>query len=254
MEFPLYNTEAKQVGTVELSDGIFGLPMNQDLLYQVVTSLQANKRQIIAHAKGRDEVSGGGKKPWRQKGTGRARHGSIRSPIWRGGGVTHGPTKNKIYKKEINKKMLQKALRVALSSKARDGQLFIIDALNFEAPKTKEMSAIMNRFIPVMGHLSNILLVLPGESTALYKSARNLPYMTTVEARNLNPLALLTANRIILSKDSLALIEKQWSKGAKAAAVGAPVKVASKKAVARKAAKAAPVAKAPKAKKVSKKA
>src|SRR5258708_25564753 len=93
MEFPVYNQEAQQIGTVELADGIFGLPLNQDLLYQVVTSQVANQRQVVAHTKGRGEVRGGGKKPWRQKGTGRARHGSIRSPIWRGGGVTHGPTK-----------------------------------------------------------------------------------------------------------------------------------------------------------------
>src|SRR6266436_4992512 len=101
MESPLYNQQAENIGTVELSNDIFGLAANNDLVYQVITSQIANKRQVIAHAKGRGEVRGGGKKPWQQKGTGRARHGSIRSPIWKGGGVTHGPTKDKNYDKAI---------------------------------------------------------------------------------------------------------------------------------------------------------
>lgn len=216
MEFPVYNQEAEQVGTIELADGVFGLPMNQDLLYQVVTSQVANQRQVVAHAKGRGEVRGGGKKPWRQKGTGRARHGSIRSPIWRGGGKSHGPTKDANFKKQINKKMIHKALKVALSSKARDGQIVIVDSLKMEVPKTKEMAVVMKRFTSLMGgKLNNILLVTPTDSGAVYKSARNLPYLDTIEARNLNPLSLLSANRILLSKDSLAIIEKQWGSSKK---------------------------------------
>jgi len=210
MELPLYNQEAKQVGTVDLADNVFGLPMNQDLLYQVVTSQMSNKRQVLAHAKGRGEVRGGGKKPWRQKGTGRARHGSMRSPIWRGGGATGGPTKERNFKKDINKKMIQKALKIVLSSKVRDGQLFVLDALAIEKPKTKEMATVMKNFVSVIGRLNNILLVMPTESAVVYKSARNLPYLETVEARNLNPLTLLEANRVILSKESLVAIEKQW--------------------------------------------
>src|SRR3989344_5566261 len=210
MELPLYNQNAENIGTVELADNVFGLPMNQDLLYQVVTSQMSNKRQVLAHAKGRGEVRGGGKKPWKQKGTGRARHASIRSPIWRGGGVTGGPTKERNFKKDINKKMMQKALKVALSSKARDGQLFILDALTIEKPKTKEMDGVMKKFTTIFGRLNNVLLVTPTDSAMLYKSARNLPYLDTIEARNLNPLILLEANRVILSKESLAVIEKQW--------------------------------------------
>ncbi|MEK7646030.1 MAG: 50S ribosomal protein L4 [Patescibacteria group bacterium] len=219
MELPLYNQNAENIGTVELTDNVFGLPMNQDLLYQVITSQMSNKRQVLAHAKGRGEVRGGGKKPWKQKGTGRARHASIRSPIWRGGGVTGGPTKERNFKKDINKKMMQKALKVALSSKVRDGQLFVLDALtigiNSDAsvgavPKTKEMDVVMKKFTTILGRLNNVLLVMPTDSAVLYKSARNLPYLDTIEARNLNPLVLLEANRVILSKESLAVIEKQW--------------------------------------------
>jgi len=212
MELPLYNQNAENIGTVELADSVFGLPMNQDLLYQVITSQMSNKRQVVAHAKGRGEVRGGGKKPWKQKGTGRARHASIRSPIWRGGGVTGGPTKERNFKKDINKKMMQKALKVALSSKARDGQLFILDSLTIEKPKTKEMNVVMKKFTTILGRLNNVLLVTPTDSAVLYKSARNLPYLDTIEARNLNPLVLLEANRVILSKESLAVIEKQWGK------------------------------------------
>ena len=219
MELPLYNQNAENIGTVELADNVFGLPMNQDLLYQVITSQMSNKRQVLAHAKGRGEVRGGGKKPWKQKGTGRARHASIRSPIWRGGGFTGGPTKERNFKKDINKKMMQKALKVALSSKVRDGQLFVLDALtigiNSDAsvgavPKTKEMDVVMKKFTTILGRLNNVLLVIPTDSAVLYKSARNLPYLDTIEARNLNPLVLLEANRVILSKESLAVIEKQW--------------------------------------------
>ena len=210
MELPLYNQNAENIGTIELADNVFGLPMNQDLLHQVITSQMSNKRQVLAHTKGRGEVRGGGKKPWKQKGTGRARHGSTSSPIWRSGGVTGGPTKEKNFKKDINKKMMQKALKVALSSKARDGQLFILDALTIEKPKTKEMDGVMKKFTTIFGRLNNVLLVTPTDSAMLYKSARNLPYLDTIEARNLNPLILLEANRVILSKESLAVIEKQW--------------------------------------------
>ncbi len=210
MELPLYNQNAENIGTIELADNVFGLPMNQDLLHQVITSQMSNKRQVLAHTKGRGEVRGGGKKPWKQKGTGRARHGSTRSPIWRSGGVTGGPTKEKNFKKDINKKMMQKALKVALSSKARDGQLFILDALTIEKPKTKEMDGVMKKFTTILGRLNNVLLVTPTDSAMLYKSARNLPYLDTIEARNLNPLILLEANRVIISKESLAVIEKQW--------------------------------------------
>jgi len=211
MELPLYNQNAEQVGAVNLADDVFGLPMNKDLLYQVTTSQMSNQRQVIAHAKGRGEVRGGGKKPWRQKGTGRARHASIRSPIWRGGGVTGGPTKERNFKKSINKKMLQKALKVALSSKLREGELFVIDSFNINQPKTKEVAGIMKNLSSVIGKLSNVLLVIPRDQTFL-KASRNLPYLETVEARNINPLLLLNSNQIILSQDSLPVIEKIWGK------------------------------------------
>src|SRR3990167_6007205 len=161
MELPLYNQNAENIGTVELADNVFGLPMNQDLLYQVVTSQMSNKRQVLAHAKGRGEVRGGGKKPWKQKGTGRARHASIRSPIWKGGGVTGGPTKERNFKKKINKKMSRRALFMALSSKAKDNQLLVLDEIRLENPKTKEMAVVMKNLATLMDKKPKVLLVLP---------------------------------------------------------------------------------------------
>src|SRR3989344_3444998 len=199
MNSEIHNLKNERVGSVDLPERVFKVKWNPDLVHQAVRVQLANKRDNLAHAKGRSEVRGGGVKPWRQKGTGRARHGSIRSPIWKAGGVTGGPTKEKNFKKEINKKMMQKALKVALSSKARDGQLFILDALVLEKIKTKEMDVVMRKFTTILGRLNNVLLVTPTDSVILYKSARNLPYLDTIEARNLNPLVLLEANRVILS-------------------------------------------------------
>src|SRR3989338_9588952 len=145
MNLPLYNQQAENIGKVELPDNVFGLPMNGDLLHQVVVSQMSNKRQNVAHTKERGEVRGGGKKPWRQKGTGRARHGSIRSPIWKGGGVTFGPRKERVFKKKINKKMARKALFLALSSKVKDKEMIVIDGIAFNSWKTKEMAVVVNK-------------------------------------------------------------------------------------------------------------
>lgn len=212
MELPLYNMSAENIGTVELSDEVFGAAANNDLVYQVVTSQMANKRQVLAHAKGRNEVRGGGKKPWAQKGTGNARHGSIRSPIWKGGGVTHGPTKDRNFKKDINKKMVQKALKVALSAKARAGQIVVMDAFSSENGKTKEVAAVLKKFTPVFGKLSSILLVMPDGSATLYKASRNVPYLNTIEAKNLNPLSVLSSTYLLMPKAALETVEKVWAK------------------------------------------
>jgi large subunit ribosomal protein L4 len=216
MELPLYNQEASQIGTVEVQNGVFGLPLNQDLIYQVVTSQIANQRQVIAHAKGRGEVRGGGKKPWQQKGTGRSRHGSIRSPIWKGGGVTHGPTKERNFKKVINKKMVQQALRVALSAKVRDQHLLIIDSFNISKPKTKELAGMLKNFTKVTNRLSSVLFVIPDGNTDLYKAARNIPYLVTTEAKNLNPLTVISSTFVFLPQAALDTVQKVWGKPAKA--------------------------------------
>jgi len=207
METVLYNQKGEEVGKIDLPEEVFGLPLNKDLLHQVAISQMANKRQVIAHAKARSEVRGGGKKPWRQKGTGRARHGSIRSPIWKGGGVTFGPTKEKSYKKKINVKMARKAMLVALSSKRRDGQLAVIDGLNLEVAKTKEIAAIRKNLNKVFSR-GSLLMILPANDSKATLSARNLPNFDTIEARNLNALEILSHKYLVLLKDSIDVLTK----------------------------------------------
>lgn len=213
----LYNREAEVVGDIELSDGVFAVPMNQDLLHQVVVSFTANQRKILAHAKGRSEVRGGGKKPWKQKGTGRARHGSIRSPIWKGGGVTHGPTKEKIFAKKINRKMARRALAIALSAKNRDKQIAVIDSLIPQELKTKLMVHTLKRFarifpgyVSTQNRTSNILLVTPADKSALdiLRVAKNIPHAKVVSASDLNALHVLSSKYTLISKNALPTIDK----------------------------------------------
>ena len=212
MEYPLYNQKAENIGKVDLPDRIFNLEMNKDLLHQIVTSQASNKRQVIAHAKGRGEVRGGGKKPWRQKGTGRARHASSRSPIWKGGGATFGPTKERNFKKKINKKMARKALFMALSSKARDNQLFVLDNVSLENPKTKEMALIFKNLSVLMGKKPTALLIVPSMEDKVKRSSQNLPNFSAMEARNLNPLEILSHKYLVLIKDSVEALNKTFKK------------------------------------------
>src|SRR3989339_538172 len=138
METQIYNQKGKSVGKLALPPSIFGLSWNGDLVHQVVTAMQANARTPVAHTKTRGEVRGGGRKPWRQKGTGRARHGSSRSPIWKGGGVTHGPRKDRDYSQVIPKKMRAKALFMALSRKQKDGEILFVDSFGLTEPMTAQ--------------------------------------------------------------------------------------------------------------------
>src|SRR6202451_4888177 len=143
MEAPIYNAQGKNAGSVELPESVFGVAWNDSLMHQVVTSMQDNARTNVAHTKNRGDVRGGGRKPWQQKGTGRARHGSSRSPIWKGGGVTHGPRNEKDYSQKINRKQAQKALLVALSRKFKDGEIILIDSLSMPAPKTAQAKVML---------------------------------------------------------------------------------------------------------------
>ncbi len=211
MELPLYNQKAEEIGKVELPDRVFKSDINMDLLHQVVTSQTANKRQNLAHAKGRSEVRGGGKKPWRQKGTGNARAGSIRSPIWKGGGVTHGPTKERDFKKKINKKMAIKGLFAALSSKAKDGQIIVVDDIKLENRKTKEMAVVTKAISHLLTgkNLQSILLVIPSaDKTDIKIASRNLPNIYISESRNLNAAEVLNRKYLLLMKDSLNYFNK----------------------------------------------
>ncbi|MBX4216041.1 50S ribosomal protein L4 [Candidatus Parcubacteria bacterium] len=218
MEAKIYNIEGKEAGKISLSEKVFGLPWNADLVHQVVVSMQSNKRSNTAHTKDRGEVRGGGKKPWQQKGTGRARHGSRRSPIWKGGGATHGPRNERNYDKKVNKKMGQKALAVLLSEKFRTGHIVFVDELTLKAQKTREAAKVITSLAGISGFeklsykkKGNALLAFPKKEAALEKSFRNLQNTLIGEVRNLNPLDLITHRYILIvnPKESVPMLEKR---------------------------------------------
>jgi large subunit ribosomal protein L4 len=198
MESTIYNQDGKKTGMIKLPETVFALSWNADLVHQVVTSMLGNKRTPVAHVKERDEVSGTGKKPWRQKGTGRARHGSRRSPIWRTGGVAHGPRNDKDYSRKINKKMRAKALYVVLSQKLKDGELIFVDDLKFDVPKTTGAKKVMESFSKIDSFKeigtkkkNTMLLATDGKDTNIEKSFGNIGNVAVGEARNLNPVDIL---------------------------------------------------------------
>jgi len=214
MELKVYSQKADEVGKIKLDDKIFGFPWNADLIHQVITSMQSNLRTSTTHTKDRSEVRGGGAKPWRQKGTGRARHGSIRSPIWKGGGVTHGPRNEKNYDKKINKKMKKKALFVTLSQKVRDGEILIIDDLKLGTPKTKEANNIILNLSKIEGfeklgtkkkNRAEFLVIEKNKD--LKQALKNLPGILLEESRNLNPLDVLTYKYLIFTQDAVKSIK-----------------------------------------------
>jgi large subunit ribosomal protein L4 len=217
MKTELYNQNAEVIGETELPDGIFGVKMNPDLVHQAIVAQMANSRQVIAHTKGRGEVRGGGRKPWRQKGTGRARHASIRSPIWKGGGVAFGPTKERNFEKKINKKTKRKALFMALSSKVQDKELMLLDSLKLNAPKTKEALSVINGLSGKMTGYKNmkkkrdsILFVMPEKDKMILQAVNNLPFIETTDAKSLNVRDLLEKKYLILLKDAVPVIEKTY--------------------------------------------
>ncbi len=204
-----YNQKGENVGQTRLPSEVFGVKMNKDLVYQVAIAQGSNRRQGTAHAKDRGDVRGGGKKPWRQKGTGRARHGSRRSPIWVGGGVTFGPTKERNYKKKINKKARRLALLMVLSEKAKNDQLVVLDDLKMEKPKTKLFVDILKK-LPSADKKS--LVAFAGPEKNLVLAARNIKDTETISAKDLNCLDLLSVKYLILPKESINVIKETFAK------------------------------------------
>ncbi len=205
LEATIYNQKGAQAGTIALPKAVFGVKWNADLVHQVAVAMMANRRAGTAHTKDRSEVSGGGKKPWAQKGTGRARHGSNRSPIWVGGGVTFGPRTEKDYSQKINKKMRTKALFAVLSKKQADGSILFVDSLALDAMKTKSASAIISSLAKIAGFERLIskkpttaLLALPTPDTAIEKSFANLPGITVGLVKDMNTVGAMSFNTIIL--------------------------------------------------------
>lgn len=201
MIVPVWNSAKEQVGTVDLSDPIFGAAVNDALLWEVVRMQLANRRQGTHDVKGRSEVSGGGRKPWRQKGTGRARVGSTRSPLWRGGATLFGPTPRD-YGYSMPKKKRRGALWAALSAKARDGELMVLEALELPGIKTKAFAAVLR----ALG-VESALMVIPEKDEVVEKSARNLPWVKVLRVEGLNVYDVLRHEKLILLKGAVEKLE-----------------------------------------------
>jgi len=202
----VYNLEGAETGEMELSEGIFGVEMKDDLVHQAFVAHISNSRQVLADTKDRGEVRGGGKKPWKQKGTGRSRHGSSRSPIWKGGGVTFGPTSDRNYSKKINKKMKTKALFMVLSSKLRDNEMIILDDLKLNKVSTKTMSGVFKK-LPVKG---KILFSLGKKNEQVSKSIKNIPNVSMIASDSLNVADLLKNKTFIIDKKGIEMIGKVY--------------------------------------------
>ena len=207
LEMPVFSMDGEKVGTFTLPEGLFGAPWRSDLVHQVTTAMQANARQNRANTKDRSEVSGGGKKPWKQKGTGQARHSSTRSPIWRHGGITFGPRSERDYSEKINKKMRMGALVSVLSRKAKDGEIILVDKFVFTEPKTSAAKTSLAKLsaaasaAPLASKKRNAaLLALAAYDANAIKSFSNFGNVTTEEVRNLNPLNVMTAKYLIVEK------------------------------------------------------
>lgn len=212
MEQALYSKEGKEISKVKLPETVFGLSWNADLVHQVITSMKTDARAPIAHTKNRGEVRGGGKKPWRQKGTGRARHGSRRSPIWVGGGVTFGPRNEKDYTRKVNKKMKTKALYTILSQKFRDGEVILVEAFAFAEPKTSEAKKLIQAVAKGSSHED---LATKRKNTAYIatddfdmdakKSFDNFGNIKLDEIRNLNPVDLMKYKYLLIENPKVGI-------------------------------------------------
>jgi|JI8StandDraft_1071087.scaffolds.fasta_scaffold00185_7 large subunit ribosomal protein L4 len=203
----IYNQEGKIVGDLALNDKIFAVKPNAGLVHEAVTAQRANARRTIASTKNRGEVRGGGKKPWKQKGTGRARQGSIRSPQWVGGGIVFGPRSERNFELKINRKAKQKALFMALSDKLINKQLLVIDSVNTEAIKTKVLAEMIKK-LPVG---RTILLVSPKADPSLMRMVRNLQSVTLVSSNSVNLVDVLGHKSVAFLKDAVASFEKLYA-------------------------------------------
>lgn len=224
MEATIYNQTGKASGKISLPESIFGVPWNADLVHEVVRLMNSNSRDNIAHTKTRGEVRGGGKKPWKQKGTGRARHGSTRSPIWVGGGIAHGPRNTQNYDRKINKKAKAKALYTILSKKFKEGEILFLDEVKFAAPKTAEAKNIMISLSKIKGYeklatkkVNTAIIALDKKTTNVTKSFNNIGNISVEEFRNINPVSLLGHTYLIVTNpaESLKALTAKTDKSAK---------------------------------------
>lgn len=209
MKVKVYNLEGKETGEMNLSDAIFGVKVKPEVVHGVFVAQTNNQREPWADTKNRGEVSGGGKKPWPQKGTGRARHGSIRSPIWKGGGVTFGPLSIRNYKEKINKKTKRLALKMCLSDRAQNNALVVLEDFNFAEPKTKLFVNLL-KALPIKA--KSFLLLTPGKNDTMLRMTKNLKSVKTVRAEDISVMDLLSKTMVLTSKAGVENIEKVFSK------------------------------------------
>lgn len=212
METTVYNQKGQEAGKIKLPEAVFGVSWNADLVHQVVVSMMSSARHPIANTKTRGEIRGGGKKPWQQKGTGRARHGSTRSPIWVGGGVAHGPRADKNYDRKVNKKAKAKALYTILSKKFKDGEILFVDSLSFAEPKASEAKNTLMAFSKIKGFEKfstkpkNVAVITVEKKTpTLMKSFKNFGNLEVEEFRTINPVSVLNHKYLVIAnpKESL---------------------------------------------------
>lgn len=201
----LLNIEGKKVGTIELADSIFAVDVNEDVMHEVVVNYLANQRQGTQSTKTRSEVAGGGRKPWKQKGTGRARQGSIRAPQWIKGGIALGP-KPRSYKYTLNKKVKRLALKSALTSKVNDNAIIVLDSLNFDEIKTKQMANVLENI-----KVNKALVVLAEKNVNVQASARNIPNIKTALVNTINTYDILKYDTLVVTKDAVAKIEEVYA-------------------------------------------
>lgn len=206
MEIKVLDTNAKEVGVLEVPESVFGAEYNEPLIHQIIVAQLANKRQGTKSALTRTEVRGGGAKPWRQKGTGRARQGSIRAPQWIHGGVVFAP-KPRDFRKKVNKKMKDAAMRSALSQKLREGSFIVVDKFELEAPKTKLVAAILNN----LSATKSVLLLLNGNNPEIVRAGRNIEKLTMADVALANVYDLVRADKCIITKDAVQAIAEVYA-------------------------------------------
>jgi large subunit ribosomal protein L4 len=209
MTITIYNQEGKEAGTITVPAGVFDAKWNPDLVHQAYVAQLGNRRAPLAHTKDRSEVSGGGKKPWAQKHTGRSRHGSSRSPLWSGGGITFGPRKDRDFTKKINTKMRRAALLSTLSKKYADGEVKVVDHLTLPDHKTKTMAGIVKRLFT---KAENVLCVVSHGNANAFRSGRNLPKSDVVEAVSLNLYDSLAHRNMIIEQSTIEVLAKSAKK------------------------------------------
>ncbi|MBI2096575.1 MAG: 50S ribosomal protein L4 [Candidatus Sungbacteria bacterium] len=218
MKLPVFDQSGKELEAVEAPQSLFDAPLRRDLLHQVVTAQSANARRVLASTKDRAQVRGGGRKPWRQKGTGRARHGSIRSPLWRGGGVTHGPRKERNLAKKLNKGMATAGLAMALSAKARDAEVVLLKGLALTSGKTKEAFDVVKKLathksLTALARKSKILL-LPDGSLTETRAFRNIDELEVRPAASVTAREVLAHRYVLIPLSAVAVLEKRVTKRA----------------------------------------